>query len=135
MGKRESPKNRRDTGVSVLWAFKLDHLQPATLIFSQNISIFLPFILGAPISYYCRERKEGRGRPQGQNMGKGNHSKMNETQWFLTIDVMIPGISVTGIDSGIGLDFHYFSEIVDSNSDSNSGKNRFLLCTRIDSGY
>ena len=28
------------------------------ILFKKNT--FLPFILGAPISYYCRERKEGR---------------------------------------------------------------------------
>ena len=59
----------------MLWSFKLDRLQPAKLILSQNISNFLPFILGAPISYYCRE--------QGLKMGKGNHPQVIETQGFL----------------------------------------------------
>ena len=48
MGKRESSKSERDTGVSVLGAFKLDHLQPVELILSQNFSIILSFILGLP---------------------------------------------------------------------------------------
>ena len=42
MGKRESPKSEWDTGVSDLGAFKLDHLQPAKLILSQNLSTFFP---------------------------------------------------------------------------------------------
>ena len=41
-----------DTGVSVPGAFKLDHLQPAELILSNEISTFLSFILGSPIIYY-----------------------------------------------------------------------------------
>ena len=36
MGKRESLKSECDTGVSVLGAFKLDHLQPLKLILFQN---------------------------------------------------------------------------------------------------
>ena len=62
MGKRDSPKSECDTGVSDLGAFKLDHLQPVKLILFKNISTFLPFILGGPISYYPRERKEGKSR-------------------------------------------------------------------------
>ena len=62
MGKRDSPKSECDTGVSDLGAFKLDHLQPVKLILFKNISTFLSFILGGPISYYPRERKEGRSR-------------------------------------------------------------------------
>ena len=71
MRKRDSPKNRWDTGVSVLGAFKLDHLQPVELILSQKMSTFLSFILGAPFSYYCRER----GRKKGLTMGKRKSSK------------------------------------------------------------
>ena len=43
----------------MLGTLKLDCLQPAELISSQQIAISLNFILGAPISYYPRERKEG----------------------------------------------------------------------------
>ena len=67
--------------VSVLWAIKLDHLQPVELILSQYISTFLTFILGGPIPYYPRERKRGKSR--GWKWGKGIHSKLNETQGFL----------------------------------------------------
>ena len=56
MGKRDTSKSKRDTGVSVLGALKLDHLQPVKLILFPKISTFLPFILGIPISYYPRER-------------------------------------------------------------------------------
>ena len=56
MRKRESPKIGLHTGVSVLEAFKLDHLQQVKLILFQNFSIILIFILGAPISYYPRAR-------------------------------------------------------------------------------
>ena len=71
MRKRDSPKKGWDTGVSVLGAFKLDHLQPVELILSQKMSTFLSFILGAPFSYYCRER----GRKKGLTMGKRKSSK------------------------------------------------------------
>ena len=50
-------------------------------ILLQKITTFLPFILGAPNSYYPRERKEGRSR--GWKWGKGNLPKVNETQRFL----------------------------------------------------
>ena len=46
----------------MLGTLKLDCLQPAELISSQQIAISLNFILGAPISYYPRERKEGKSR-------------------------------------------------------------------------
>ena len=59
-------------------AFKLDHLQPVKLILFQKISNFLLFILGGPISYYPRERKEGK-------WGKGKHPKVNETLGFQTL--------------------------------------------------
>ena len=59
-GKRDSSKSEWDPGAPVLGAFKLDHLQPVKLILFQKISIFLPFILGSPISYYPRERKMGK---------------------------------------------------------------------------
>ena len=47
------------------------------------LSTFLIFILGAPISYYPRERREGRGR--GWKWGKCILPIMNETQ------VSVPG--------------------------------------------
>ena len=56
--KTESHQKELDKGVSVLGAFKLDCLQTVKLNLSQNVYTFLPLILGAPISYYCR--KEGR---------------------------------------------------------------------------
>ena len=62
----------------ILGTFKLDHLQPFKLILFHKFSISLTFILGGPISYYPRERKEGRSR--GWKWGKGN-----ETQGFLTL--------------------------------------------------
>ena len=40
-----------------------------SLILFLNFPAFLSFILGAPFSYYCRERKEGR-KEQGLKMGK-----------------------------------------------------------------
>ena len=49
-------------GISDPGAFKLDHLQPGKLILSKQFSNFAVFILGSPIPYYPRERKEGRGR-------------------------------------------------------------------------
>ena len=60
MGKRDTSKSKRDTGVSVLGLLKLDHLQPVKLILFQKISIFQPFILESPISYYPREREMGK---------------------------------------------------------------------------
>ena len=54
--KRNSPKNWWLTEVTVLMAFKLDHLQPVELIMFQNFTILLIFILGRPIPYYPRER-------------------------------------------------------------------------------
>ena len=83
MEKRKSPKSEWDSGVSHLGEFKLDHLLPIKMILFKNIFSFLPFILGYPISYYPRERKEGRSR--GWEWGKGNHPKVNETQGFLTL--------------------------------------------------
>ena len=77
MGKRDSPKSELDTGVPVPGTFKLDHLQPFKLILLQKLSTFPTFILGAPISYYPRERKQ-----LGLEMGKGIQSKVNETQGF-----------------------------------------------------
>ena len=55
--KRDSPTSGWDTGASVLWVFKVDHLQPVKLILSQQFSNFLTFILGTPIIYYPGERK------------------------------------------------------------------------------
>ena len=81
--KRDLSKSEWDTGVSVLWALKLDHLQPVKLILFQYFFNFLPFILGSPIPYYPRERKEGRG--SGWIWEKGIPPKVNETQGFLTL--------------------------------------------------
>ena len=81
MGKRDSSKSGCDTGVSDPGAFKLDHLQPVQLILFHEISNFLPFILGSPIPYYPRERKEGRGR--GRIWEKEIPPNVNETQGFL----------------------------------------------------
>ena len=54
-------------GVSVLGAFKLDHLQPVKLILSHKISAYLTFILGVPISYYPEGgRKEAAGAENGK---------------------------------------------------------------------
>ena len=50
--------------VSVLGAFKLDHLQPVELILFQQISAFLIFILGSPILYYPRAEYEKKGFTQ-----------------------------------------------------------------------
>ena len=50
------------TGVSDPGEFDWEHMHHVKLILSLNLSTFLTFILGAPISYYPRERKEGRGR-------------------------------------------------------------------------
>ena len=41
MGKRKSPKSEWNTGVSDLWAFKMDHLRPVKLILFYQISTFL----------------------------------------------------------------------------------------------
>ena len=51
MGKRNSLISEWDTGVSVIGAFKVDHLQPVELILFQNISTFLTSIQGSPIIY------------------------------------------------------------------------------------
>ena len=64
-------------------AYKLDNLQPVKPISSQYVYTFLPFILGGPISYYPRERKEGRSRCW--KWEKENPPKVNETQWFLDL--------------------------------------------------
>ena len=69
MRKRASPKNGRDTGVSVLGAFKLDHLQLIKIILSQNYSTFLTFILGLP---FLITPERGRMEAAGaENGGKG----------------------------------------------------------------
>ena len=63
-GKREITKNGWETGVSVLWAFKLSHLLPVELILLQHISIFMTFILGLPfLTTPERGRKEENGSP------------------------------------------------------------------------
>ena len=41
----------------LLAAFEMDHFQPVKLISFPNLSIFLTFILEAPISYYPRKMK------------------------------------------------------------------------------
>ena len=67
MGKRESPKSEWDTGVSVLGAFKLDHLQPVKLILSQK---FPPFHLSYMEVQFLitpeRGRKEAPGAENGE---------------------------------------------------------------------
>ena len=68
----------------VLGVFKLDHLQSVKLILFPNISTFLPFILGGPISYYPRERRQGSSR--GWKEENGIHSKVTETQGFLYLE-------------------------------------------------
>ena len=57
---------------------------------------FLPFILGAPFSYFYWERKEGRkeGRSRGWKWGKGDHSKVNETPGFCTWGIPIGPLPV-----------------------------------------
>ena len=84
MRKRDSPTNGWDSWVSVLGVFKLDHLQSVKLILFSNISTFLPFILGGPISYYPRERRQGSSR--GWKEENGIHSKVTETQGFLYLE-------------------------------------------------
>ena len=46
--KREFARNGWDTGVSLPWASKLDHLQPLELNLLQKISTIPTFILGLP---------------------------------------------------------------------------------------
>ena len=64
--KRESSRNGWDTGVSLPWASKLDHLQPLELNLLQKISTIPTFILGAPFSYYPRELKMDKVRGKEQ---------------------------------------------------------------------
>ena len=52
---------------------------------------------------------------------------------FFKIDGRARGVMIAGLESIPESNFHYFSEIDDS--DSNSSKNRILHCTVIDSGY
>ena len=60
-----------------LWAIHpirpLDHL-PVEKILFRNFLTFSPFILGAPISYYPRDREEGTG-PVAEKLEKGNPQK------------------------------------------------------------
>ena len=49
--------------------------------------------------------------------------------------VLNRGVIIPALESIPESDFPPFSEIDDSNSNSNSSKNWFLLCTGIDSGY
>ena len=49
--------------------------------------------------------------------------------------VGIRGVMIPTPESESESDFPHFSESVDSVFNSNSGKNRFLYCTGIDSGY
>ena len=58
MRKRDSLKSEWDTGVSVLMAFKFDHLQPAERILFHNFSTFLTFILGA--LYFCLAYRDSK---------------------------------------------------------------------------
>ena len=61
-------QNGRHQRVRDPQTLKLDHLQPVQLILSQQFSNFSPFILGGPIPYYPRERKEEAG---AENEKKG----------------------------------------------------------------
>ena len=56
IGKGIQPKREWGTGVSVLGAFRLDHLQPVKLILFKNFTNLLICILGRPIPCYPRER-------------------------------------------------------------------------------
>ena len=84
MEKGNSPNSQYwwDWGVSVPWAFKLDHVQPFKPILFWTISNFLTFILGAN-SYY----------PRGLIMGKGK---------FLQLPIWMRqrGFSALGIQTG-----------------------------------
>ena len=62
----------KDTGVSVLGALELDHLQPVKLILFQTFSIKLTFILGSPILYYP---ESGREEAAGVGNGKRDSPK------------------------------------------------------------
>ena len=75
MGKRESPKIEWYTGVSLLVAFTLDHMQSVMLILSPKNSTILTFIMGGPISYYPRAQRE-EVRKQGQKMGNRESPKI-----------------------------------------------------------
>ena len=82
MGKRKSPKSEWDTGVSDLGPFKLNHLQPVKLIlFQKKSNLFtMPPIIN---DIFIMGRQEG-GRQQGQTMGKGNSSKLvNSNGWSI----------------------------------------------------
>ena len=46
-----------------------DNLQPVKVILFMKFSNFLPFILGGPIIYYPRERKEGTSRAENGEKG------------------------------------------------------------------
>ena len=74
-------QSRWNTGVSVLWAFKLDHLQLVQLILFKNFYTFLPFILGGPIHYYPRERKEGNSRSWKWEKGIHHSPKSGWDTW------------------------------------------------------
>ena len=64
--KRESARNGQDTGVSLQWPSKLDHLLPFKVNFLQKISAIPTFMLGAPFSYYPRELKMDKVRGKEQ---------------------------------------------------------------------
>ena len=70
--KRESARNGWATGVSLLLASKLDHLQPLEPKLLQKISAIPTFILGAPFSYYPRELKMDKVKGKEQKCKSDN---------------------------------------------------------------
>ena len=63
----DSFNSELDTGVSDHGAFKLDHKQPVKLIFFQNLTIFLTFILGLLFHIIPeKEREEAAGAGNGK---------------------------------------------------------------------
>ena len=69
MGKRDSSESEWDTGIYVLGAFKLDHLQPVKLILFQKMSTSSPFILTGRSNFLLPQREEER-KQQRLKMGK-----------------------------------------------------------------
>ena len=80
------PKSGCDQWICYPRAFKLGHLQPVKLILSHRFSTFLLSLNKAPLinHFLLPQREEGRTE-QGLKMGKGNSSKVNETQGFVTL--------------------------------------------------
>ena len=77
--------------------------------------------------------------------GDPSTSIVGRTQQFYSVltsslEVMIGVVGIRGVmiptpESESESEFPHFSESIDSVFNSNSGKNRFLYCTGIDSGY